>query len=81
MVAVWALFDRFGDVQGWRIGEVALFYGLVNCMFAIADAIGRGFDVLGRPFCVPANSTGFVFLLAAIGAWRTGLRHYTSTGS
>ena len=50
MVAVWALFDRFGDVQGWRIGEVALFYGLVNCMFAIADALGRGFDVLGTEF-------------------------------
>ncbi len=47
VVAVWALFDRFGDVQGWRIGEVALFYGLVNCMFAVADALGRGFDVLG----------------------------------
>ncbi|KAI3599365.1 Efflux ABC transporter, permease protein [Cupriavidus necator H850] len=50
VIAVWALFDRFGDVQGWRIGEVALFYGLVNCMFAIADAIGRGFDVLGTTF-------------------------------
>ncbi|CAG9184363.1 ABC transporter permease [Cupriavidus pinatubonensis] len=47
MVAVWALFHRFGDVQGWKIGEVALFFGLVNCMFAIADALGRGFDVLG----------------------------------
>ncbi len=50
VIAVWALFDRFGDVRGWRIGEVALFYGLVNCMFAIADAIGRGFDVLGSEF-------------------------------
>ncbi|MEJ8847182.1 ABC transporter permease [Variovorax rhizosphaerae] len=50
MIAVWALFHRFGDVQGWRIGEVAVFYGLVNCMFAIADAMGRGFDVLGTDF-------------------------------
>lgn len=50
VIAVWALFHRFGDVQGWRIGEVALFYGLVNCMFAIADALGRGFDVLGTDF-------------------------------
>ncbi|BEP50925.1 ABC transporter permease [Variovorax sp. V116] len=49
-VAVWALFHRFGEVQGWAIGEVALFYGLVNCMFAIADALGRGFDVLGTEF-------------------------------
>lgn len=50
VVGIWALFDRFGAVQGWRIGEVALFYGLVNVMFAIADALGRGFDVLGTDF-------------------------------
>ena len=50
VVAVWALFERFGDVQGWRLGEVALFYGLVNIMFALADALGRGFDVLGTEF-------------------------------
>jgi ABC-2 type transport system permease protein len=50
VIVVWALFHRFGDVQGWRIGEVALFYGLVNCMFALADALGRGFDVLGTEF-------------------------------
>ncbi|MFM9926759.1 ABC-2 family transporter protein [Variovorax sp. H27-G14] len=50
VVAVWALFHRFGEVQGWTLGEVAVFYGLVNCMFAIADALGRGFDVLGTEF-------------------------------
>jgi ABC-2 type transport system permease protein len=50
VIGVWALFDRFGEVQGWRLGEVALFYGLVNCMFAVADALGRGFDVLGTEF-------------------------------
>lgn len=50
VVALWALFHRFGGVQGWTLGEVALFYGLVNCMFAIADALGRGFDVLGTDF-------------------------------
>jgi ABC-2 type transport system permease protein len=47
---VWALFNRFGEVQGWRFGEVALFYGLVNIMFAVADALGRGFDTLGTEF-------------------------------
>jgi len=50
MLAVWALFHRFGQVQGWSLGEVALFYGLVNIMFALADALGRGFDVLGTEF-------------------------------
>ncbi len=55
VVAIWALFDRFGSVQGWRIGEVALFYGLVNVMFALADALGRGFDILGTEFLRTGN--------------------------
>ncbi len=50
IISVWALFHRFGAVQGWHVGEVALFYGLVNLMFALADALGRGFDVLGPEF-------------------------------
>lgn len=50
VVAVWALFHRFGAVQGWQLGEVAVFYGLVNTMFALASALGRGFDVLGTDF-------------------------------
>jgi ABC-2 type transport system permease protein len=50
LVAVWALFDRFGSVHGWRFGEVAVFYGIVNIMFAIADVFTRGFEVLGTDF-------------------------------
>jgi viologen exporter family transport system permease protein len=48
IVAVWALFTRFGEVHGWRFGEVAIFFGLVNIMFGMADALTRGFDVLGK---------------------------------
>lgn len=55
LVAVWALFDRFGSVQGWRLTDVALFYGMVNMMFAMADALGRGFDVLGTDFLRTGN--------------------------
>ncbi|MBI4872395.1 MAG: ABC-2 family transporter protein [Candidatus Riflebacteria bacterium] len=43
-VGVWALFDRFGSLQGWRLAEVALFYGVVNVAFALAEAFARGFD-------------------------------------
>jgi ABC-2 type transport system permease protein len=49
-VGVWALFARFGHVGGWRLGEVALFYGLIVIAFAAADAISRGFDVFGAQF-------------------------------
>lgn len=47
---VWALFQRFGHIHGWRIGEVAMFYGQVNMTFAFADTITRGFDVFGPVF-------------------------------
>jgi ABC-2 type transport system permease protein len=50
IIAVWALFDRFGNIHGWHFGEVAVFYGLVHVMFAIADVLTRGFEVLGTEF-------------------------------
>ena len=50
ILAVWALFDRFGGVQGWRFGEVAVFYGFVHVVFSLADVLCRGFDVLGTEF-------------------------------
>ena len=42
---LWALFDRFGSIAGWRLPEVAFFYGMVHITFAFADALARGFDV------------------------------------
>jgi ABC-2 type transport system permease protein len=44
-VAIWALFDRFSQVRGWTLTEIALFYGLVSITWALCDAIGRGFDM------------------------------------
>lgn len=49
-VGVWALFARFGQVQGWTFGEAAVFYGLVNIAFSLADLVTRGFDVFGSDF-------------------------------
>ncbi|MDZ4321326.1 MAG: ABC-2 family transporter protein, partial [Phenylobacterium sp.] len=50
MLAVWALFDRFGQVQGWRLGDIAVFYGVISISFALADFVSRGFDVFGSEF-------------------------------
>lgn len=47
MLAIWALFDRFGSVRGWELPEVALFYGMISISWSVCDAIGRGFDILG----------------------------------
>src|SRR5688572_30616951 len=44
-LGIWALFDRFGQIRGWRLPEVALFYGMISVTWAITDAISRGFDV------------------------------------
>jgi ABC-2 type transport system permease protein len=41
---IWALFDRFGSLRGWRLAEVAMLYGTVNVAFALAEGVGRGFD-------------------------------------
>jgi ABC-2 type transport system permease protein len=54
-VGVWALFARFGQIGGWGLGEVALFYGLINIAFALADTVSRGFDVFGPQFVKTGN--------------------------
>jgi ABC-2 type transport system permease protein len=50
VLAIGALFARFGRVQGWRFGEVVFFYAVVSISFAIADFLTRGFDVFGTDF-------------------------------
>ncbi len=45
---LWALFDRFGHLQGWTLAEVAMLYGMANVAFAIAEAAGRGFKSFGQ---------------------------------
>jgi ABC-2 type transport system permease protein len=54
-VGVWALFARFGRIGGWTLGEVAVFYGLIDLAFSVADAISRGFDAFGPQFVKTGN--------------------------
>src|SRR6185436_4727086 len=49
-LAAWALFARFHQINGWRFGEIALFYGVIGVSFALADGLTRGFDVFGEQF-------------------------------
>src|SRR5262249_51203899 len=41
--AVWALFDRFGQIRGWTLSEITLFYGLISVTWALCDMVSRGF--------------------------------------
>lgn len=45
ILAIWALFARFKSLRGWHLAEVALLYGLVHVAFALAEGVGRGFDL------------------------------------
>jgi ABC-2 type transport system permease protein len=46
--AVLALFDRFGQLRGWTLPEVALFYGMISVTWALSDSFSRGFDTFAR---------------------------------
>ena len=55
LTAVFALFDRFGLVKGWSLGEMGMFYGLTHISFAISELLTRGFDVFGPAFVKTGN--------------------------
>jgi ABC-2 type transport system permease protein len=39
------VFQRFHQIRGWTLPEIALFYGIISLAFAIAEAVPRAFDV------------------------------------
>jgi ABC-2 type transport system permease protein len=45
--SIWALFERFGQIRGWTLAEIALLYGMANVAFAISEAVARGFKNFG----------------------------------
>jgi ABC-2 type transport system permease protein len=38
------VFERFGHIQGWSLGELAFLYGLVEISFGAMDMVFSGFD-------------------------------------
>ena len=83
----WALFHRFGNVHGWSFGDIAMFFGLINIAFAIADFLSRGFDMFGahfiktgdfdrvllRPRSATLQLIGYDFRLARVGRLAQGV--------
>ncbi|KKK77007.1 hypothetical protein LCGC14_2857910, partial [marine sediment metagenome] len=45
ILGIWAMFARFKTLGGWTLPEVAMFYGIINVAFALAEGVGRGFDI------------------------------------
>ncbi len=44
LLAIVILFRTFGDLAGWRVGEVAFLYGLVSVAFGLTEMFGEGFE-------------------------------------
>ena len=44
-VGLVALFQRFGQIQGWTLPQMGLFYGVISIAFALSEGFTRGFDI------------------------------------
>ncbi|MGC4046023.1 MAG: ABC-2 family transporter protein [Armatimonas sp.] len=86
LVALWALYARFGNLPNWTLPQIALLYGMVQLAFAIAECVGRGFDqfsgvirtgefdrFLVRPRSAALLLAGQIFELSRIGRLFSGL--------
>jgi ABC-2 type transport system permease protein len=47
-VAMWVLFERFGQIRGFGLAEVALLYGMANLAMALAEIFCRGFKIFDQ---------------------------------
>ncbi len=86
LVGLWALFARFGGLNGWTLPQVAMLYGMANLAFAVAECVGRGFDQFGgliksgefdrflvRPWPSALLLAGQIFELSRVGRLVSGL--------
>jgi ABC-2 type transport system permease protein len=48
LLAILILFNYFGELAGWRAGEVALLNGLVMVAFGLSEMVAAGFDIFPR---------------------------------
>ena len=82
------VFDRFGHIKGWSLGEVAFIYGLVEMSFGLMDLIFSGFDPLNfgrqvrrgsfdqlllRPVNITVQVLGSDFVLRRLGKVGLGI--------
>ena len=44
-LAIIILFNRFDNLIGWSVGEVAFLYGIASVSFGLAEMFGAGFDI------------------------------------
>jgi ABC-2 type transport system permease protein len=47
-ISIVLLFQRFSNIQGWSLFEVALCYGIVNLAYSTSECFARGFDMFSN---------------------------------
>ena len=82
------VFERFDNIKGWTLGEVAFLYGLVELSFGLMDMIFSGFDpkrfgheirrgtfdqLLLRPVNITMQVMGQEFVLRRLGRITLGV--------
>ena len=86
--AIALVFERFGHIQGWSLGEIAFLYALVETAFGLMDLLFSGFDpqrfgqevrrgyfdqLLLRPINITAQVLGAEFALRRLGKITLGI--------
>ena len=81
-VSLALILQRFGDLGGWRIGEIAFLFGLLEASFGVMDMVFAGFDpanfgrrvrrgtfdqLLLRPISITVQVLGDDFILRRLG--------------
>jgi ABC-2 type transport system permease protein len=87
-VSLALILQRFGDLGGWRLGEIAFLFGLLEASFGLMDMIFAGFDpqnfgrrvrrgtfdqLLLRPVNITLQVLGDDFILRRLGRIVQGL--------
>ena len=82
------VFQRFGSIAGWNLGEVAFLYGMVEAAFGVMDMLFSGFDpqnfgrqvrlgrmdqLLLRPLDITLQVFGSEFIVRRLGRIAQGL--------
>jgi ABC-2 type transport system permease protein len=82
------IFERFGNIAGWKLAEIAFLYGFVESAFGVMDMIFSGFDpqnfgnqtrlgrfdqLLLRPVNITVQVVGSEFILRRLGRIFQGL--------
>lgn len=85
-VGVYSLFMNFGNLKGWTLAEVSVFYGLAAISFSISQSLTSGFKNVGhfiktgeldrillRPRTTELQLFGFELSLKQLGRFSQGL--------